>query len=88
MAELGLVNRLTEPGGALATARQLALKIAENAPLALAATKRVIVESADWPREEAFARQGEIINPVFVSKDAAEGAASFAEKRKPVWRGE
>jgi enoyl-CoA hydratase len=88
MAELGLVNRLTEPGEALATAKELALKIAENAPLALAATKRVIVESPDWPREEAFARQGEIITPVFVSKDATEGAASFAEKRKPVWTGE
>jgi enoyl-CoA hydratase len=88
MAELGLVNRLTAPGEALATAKELALRIAQNAPLALAATKRVIVESADWPSEEAFARQGEIINPVFVSKDAAEGAAAFAEKRKPVWRGE
>jgi enoyl-CoA hydratase len=88
MAELGLVNRLTEPGAALATATELALKIAENAPLALAATKRVIVESADWSRDEAFAKQGEIISPVFVSKDAAEGAAAFAEKRKPVWQGE
>jgi enoyl-CoA hydratase len=88
MAELGLVNRLTEPGEALATAKELALKIAENAPLGLAATKRVIVESPDWPWEEAFARQGQIINPVFTSKDAAEGAAAFAEKRKPVWSGE
>ncbi|HEU5156858.1 MAG TPA: crotonase/enoyl-CoA hydratase family protein [Streptosporangiaceae bacterium] len=88
MAELGLVNRLTEPGEALAAATELALKIAENAPLALAATKRIIVESADWPREEAFARQGEIVHPIFTSKDAAEGAAAFAEKRKPVWTGE
>jgi enoyl-CoA hydratase len=88
MAELGLVNKLTEPGQALAGAKELAARVAENAPLALAATKRVIVESADWTREEAFDRQGEIINPVFVSKDAAEGAKAFGEKRKPVWRGE
>jgi enoyl-CoA hydratase len=88
MAELGLVNRVTEPGEALAQARELAAKIAENAPLALAATKRVIALSADWSREEAFAKQGEIINPVFVSKDAVEGATAFAEKRKPVWKGE
>ncbi|HEV7931600.1 MAG TPA: crotonase/enoyl-CoA hydratase family protein [Actinomadura sp.] len=88
MAELGLVNRVTEPGEALAAAKELALKVAENAPLALAATKRVIVESADWSRDEAFAKQGDIINPVFVSKDAAEGATAFAEKRKPVWKGE
>jgi enoyl-CoA hydratase len=88
MAELGLVNRLTEPGQALDAARELALKIAENGPLALLATKRVIVEAADWSSDEAFEKQGEIINPVFGSKDAAEGATAFAEKRKPVWKGE
>ena len=59
-----------------------------NAPLALAATKRVIVESADWPADEAFSKQGEIISPIFGSKDAMEGAMAFAEKRQPVWRGE
>jgi enoyl-CoA hydratase len=88
MAEFGLVNRVTEPGEALAAAKELAHRLAENAPLALAATKRVIVESADWSRDEAFARQGDIITPVFTSKDAMEGATAFAEKRKPVWKGE
>jgi enoyl-CoA hydratase len=88
LAELGLVNQITEPGEALSAARTLAAAIAENAPLALAATKRVIVESADWSSEERFARQGEIINPVFGSKDAMEGAAAFAEKRRPEWSGE
>jgi enoyl-CoA hydratase len=88
LAELGLVNQVTEPGEALSAARALAAKIAENAPLALAATKRVIVESPDWSSEEQFAKQGEIINPVFGSKDAMEGAAAFAEKRRPEWSGE
>jgi enoyl-CoA hydratase len=46
------------------------------------------VESADWASAEAFARQGEIINPVFSSADAMEGAVAFAEKRAPAWRGE
>ena len=86
--EAGLINRLVPAGQALAAARELAARIAANAPLALAATKRVIVESADWPVSEAFARQGEIIGPVFTSKDAMEGAAAFAEKRPPVWRAE
>jgi enoyl-CoA hydratase len=88
LAELGLVNKVTSPGEALAEARELAVRIAANAPLALAATKRVIVESADWDSSEQFAKQGEIINPVFVSKDAMEGAAAFAEKRAPEWSGE
>lgn len=84
---LGLVNRLTEPGGALAAALELAEKIAANGPLAVAATKQVIVESADWPAEEAFAKQMEIAGPAFASEDAKEGPRAFAEKREPVWKG-
>jgi enoyl-CoA hydratase len=86
--EAGLVNRLVPAGQALDAAKELAGRIALGGPLALTATKRVIVESADWPAAEAFARQGKIIGPVFVSADAREGALAFAEKRPPVWRGE
>jgi enoyl-CoA hydratase len=72
----GLVNRLVPAGEALAQARTLA------------ATKRIVAESADWPLSEAFDRQAGIAGPVFTSADAMEGAAAFAEKRQPVWRGE
>jgi enoyl-CoA hydratase len=85
--DLGLVNRLTEPGQALGTALELAETIAANGPLALAATKRVMTESADWPDSEFFDRQREIIEPVFGSEDAREGATAFAERRDPVWKG-
>ncbi len=86
--QAGLINRLVPPGEALGAARALAADVAKNAPLAVAATKRIVVESADWPGEEAFARQHAIVGPVFTSADAMEGAAAFAEKRPPVWRGE
>ncbi len=88
LQQAGLVSRLVGPGQALAGARELAAQVAQGAPLALAASKRVIVESADWDSGEAFARQGEVTRPVFVSADAMEGAAAFAEKRPPAWRGE
>jgi enoyl-CoA hydratase len=84
----GLIASLMPAGEALDGARELAARVARCAPLALAASKRVIVESADWDSGEAFARQGEIIGPVFASADAMEGAIAFAEKREPVWRGE
>jgi enoyl-CoA hydratase len=85
--EIGLVNRLTDPGETVARALELAEVIAANGPLALAATKRVMTESIDWPDSEFFARQAEIIGPVMSSEDAREGATAFAEKRAPVWRG-
>jgi enoyl-CoA hydratase/carnithine racemase len=84
---LGLVNRLTEPGKALNKALELAEAIAVNGPLALAATKRILTESVDWPDSEFFARQGEIAGPVMASEDAREGSRAFAEKRAPVWQG-
>lgn len=86
LAAAGLISKLVPAGEALSAGKELAHKVALGAPLALAATKRVIVESADWAADEAFARQGEIITPIFGSKDAMEGAMAFAEKRPPVWR--
>jgi enoyl-CoA hydratase len=83
----GLINRLTEPGQALEKALELAEAVAANGPLALMASKRVAFESAGWTLDEMFAKQAEIIAPVFTSADAKEGAAAFAEKRKPVWQG-
>ena len=85
--ELGLVNRLTEPGEALTAALELADTIAANGPLALAATKRILLESPDWPDAEFFERQRPIYDQVFGSEDAREGATAFAERRAPVWQG-
>jgi enoyl-CoA hydratase len=85
--ELGLVNRLTDDGGALDGARELARAIAANGPLAVRASKRVIVESPSWPTAERWERQRKILDPIFTSQDAQEGARAFAEKRPPNWQG-
>ncbi|HJS87659.1 MAG TPA: crotonase/enoyl-CoA hydratase family protein [Acetobacteraceae bacterium] len=86
--QYGLINELTEPGRALEAAKALARRIIANAPLSVAATKQVIVESRDWGLDEMFARQDAITDPVLRSRDAREGAAAFAERRAPVWSGE
>ena len=82
----GLVNALTEPGGALAGARALADRIAANGPLAVAATKEIVSHALDWTIEEGFEKQNPIMMPVFASEDAREGATAFTEKRDPVWK--
>ncbi len=83
----GLVNEVVADGQALSAACALGRRIAANAPLAIAAAKRIVVESEDWPADELFARQAAISDPIFTSADAAEGAAAFAERRQPVWTG-
>ncbi|WP_086619093.1 crotonase/enoyl-CoA hydratase family protein [Erythrobacter tepidarius] len=83
---LGLINEVTE-GSALDAAKALAARIAANGPLAVRVSKQIIKESRGWAMNERYARQAELIAPVFTSADAREGAAAFAEKRKPNWTG-
>jgi enoyl-CoA hydratase len=83
----GLVNRLTDPGEALTAALELGRKITEAGPLAVRATKKIVRDNADWPAQERWARQEELMRPVMTSADAREGASAFAEKRPPVWTG-
>ncbi|UMG91217.1 crotonase/enoyl-CoA hydratase family protein [Nocardioides sp. TF02-7] len=86
-AEVSLVNRVTAPGEALDGALAIARSIAENGPLAVRATKRIIVESPEWSRTDMFDKQREISVPVRESEDAREGATAFKEKRAPRWKG-
>lgn len=85
--DLGLVNALTEPGGALEAAIELADRIAANGPLAVAASKQIMVEYDTWPHEDRWTPQRAISDAVTASEDAKEGARAFAEKRSPVWQG-
>jgi enoyl-CoA hydratase len=85
--EIGLVNRLAEPGAAVDVAVELAATIARNGPLALDATKAILEQQFDWSDGEFWQRQGELSGPVFASQDAREGAVAFSEKREPVWQG-
>lgn len=83
----GLVNQLTPNGGALSGALALAARIAANGPLAVAMSKRIIVESAAWPAAEIWSRQTSLVDAVLATEDAREGALAFTEKRPPRWQG-
>ncbi len=84
--ELGLVNTLTD-GAALDAAHDLAAKIVANGPLAVRVSKQIVDESRGWPLDERIEKQAQLLPQVFMSADAREGAAAFAEKRAPNWQG-
>jgi enoyl-CoA hydratase len=85
--EIGLVNEVVPAGTALDAAKTLAARIVANGPLAVAASKQVVLQSGDWSDEERWKKQQEIVSPVFMSADAIEGSTAFAEKRAPNWTG-
>ena len=86
-ARAGLVSRLTAPGEAVSVAFQLAERVARNAPLALAASKKLIRAAVDGTAEDFWALQDQLMGPVFGSNDAREGPRAFAEKRPAEWTG-
>jgi enoyl-CoA hydratase/carnithine racemase len=86
-ASLGLVSAVVARADLIAMTLETAGKIASNAPLAVQGTKKLLHATMDWPGADAIRRQEPIINAVRTSKDAAEGARAFAEKRPPIWRG-
>jgi enoyl-CoA hydratase len=78
--EIGLVNRVVPAGQVRQEAISLAERIAENAPLSVAITKKLMRERRRGRPEELAA--------IFTSADAMEGARAFAERRPPVWTGQ
>jgi enoyl-CoA hydratase len=83
----GLLTEVTEPGDALAAATALAHTIAGNGPLGVQAVKELLRGSTGLTEDELWTRQNHMVDIVFTSEDAKEGALAFAEKRAPVWRG-
>ncbi len=82
---LGLVGEVVPAAELLPRARELAAKIAEHSPTALALTKRAIWESLDVGLDEALSRTWKIIQEHTDHPDLEEGSVAFVEKRKPRW---
>jgi enoyl-CoA hydratase/carnithine racemase len=85
---VSLVNEVAREGTALARARALAQELLACAPLALEASKQVMLQSVAEPDLEAAMRRSyPAAERMLASEDAREGPRAFAEKRKPQWRG-
>jgi enoyl-CoA hydratase len=85
--ELGLVSRLVEPGAASDEAIGLAQKIAAAAPLAVRASRRVVLLAAHQQDDTLRRVSKELLDELLASEDATEGLSAFAEKRPPQWQG-
>ncbi len=86
--QAGMLSEITEDGQALEAAVRWAERIAENAPLAVAASKTLVRAAAQGIDEDSlWELQKPLQQKVFSSNDAKEGPTAFAEKRAPNWTG-
>lgn len=84
---LGLVDRVTPAGKSLEGALDLASRIAQNPPLALANIKQAIVKGWEMPMRAAMAYEAELFAATWDSEDHREAEQAFAEKRPPDFKG-
>jgi enoyl-CoA hydratase len=85
--EMGLLNAVVSEDGLMDKAFEYAARITKNAPLAIQATKRSVLEGLKVDMREAYRNEARISNEVFATEDAKEGPRAFAEKRQPQWSG-
>jgi enoyl-CoA hydratase/carnithine racemase len=83
----GLVSVLASEGEALAQALQMAEKIAQLAPLAVAQIKEAVLNGEDAPLETALRLERKAFQLLFDTADKREGISAFLEKRKPSFTG-
>ncbi len=81
--ELGLVNAVVAPDGLLATASQVAQKLAEKPFGALLACKRLMKQANQVEVNRALREEVEEINDRLDSPETKEALTAFLEKRKP-----
>jgi enoyl-CoA hydratase/carnithine racemase len=84
---LGLVNEVVDPGCATAVALRWATKMAENAPISVQQSLRVVDTLASATDAEAWELTRDARRIIGESEDATEGVQAFFEKRPPRWTG-
>lgn len=84
---IGLVSKVLAQADLMPAAREIAEKIAANAPLSVRAVKRLVRAGLDMPLAQAIDMERYVFGLLYASEDRIEGRKAFAEKRKPQYRG-
>ena len=85
---ISLINEVVPRGTVLERAKALAREILQCAPLAVQASKQVMLQSLAEPDlERSMYAKYSVAERMLASEDAKEGPRAFSEKRKPHWRG-
>lgn len=85
--QLGLVTRIVPDAELAGAARSLAQELAQGAPLALAATKRLLRSGMALGMEACLSEEARTVSELSGTADAREGLAAVIERRKPVFTG-
>jgi len=83
---LGLVNAIVDDGMALDAALNLANRIAEASPLAVRASRRVMLARNALDDDHLFDLCDDEMSRIRDTVDYADGLSAFIEKRQPIWR--
>src|SRR5262245_44137971 len=83
---LGIVNRVVKPDELEAATRELAERLREAPPIALAAVKQAVYESNASDLEAMLRYENEAQLRCFASEDGREGVRAFVEKRQPKFK--
>lgn len=84
--ELGLINSVSEPGGALAASQELARGLAALPAVAAQSAKRALRSASEDRLAAGLATERRLFLNVAASRDAREGADAFLGKRPPAFR--
>lgn len=86
--QMGFVNRVVPPESLMSVCKEIAVEIAQRAPVAVTKAKEAINMGTDMPIDEGLHEERSAFSELFRTSDLREGLKAFVEKRKAVFKGE